>query len=113
MILAGLVGRRPAVHVPVFVLTHHAREPVGRRRDDVHVRDRRIEPALASAREAAGERDVVIAGGASVVQQYLGAGLVDEFTVSVAPLLLGSGTRLLEGPGGIELEQIDAVGAPA
>ena len=56
---------------------------------------------------------MVIVRGASVVQQYLGAGLVDEFTASVAPLRLGSGTRLLEGPGGIELEQIARSERPA
>ena len=109
----GWWGDDPPFHVPVFVLTHHAREPLVMDGGTTFVFSTDgIEAALTSAREAAGEKDVVIAGGASVVQQYLAAGLVDELTVSVAPVLLGSGTQLLDGVGGVELEQIDAVEAP-
>jgi dihydrofolate reductase len=109
----GWWGDDPPYHVPVFVLTHHERGPLAMEGGTtfVFVTDG-IEPALAQARAAAEDQDVVIAGGASVVQQYLRGGLVDELTVSVAPVLLGSGTRLLESLSGIELEQIDAVGAP-
>ena len=109
----GWWGDDPPFHVPVFVLTHHAREPLVMDGGTTFVFSTDgIEAALTSAREAAGEKDVVIAGGASVVQQYLAAGLVDELTGSVAPVLLGSGTQLLDGVGGVELEQIDAVEAP-
>jgi dihydrofolate reductase len=95
------------------VLTHHAREPLVMDGGTTFVfATDGIEQALASAREAAGKKDVRISGGASVVQQYLSGGFVDELTVSVAPVLLGSGTRLLEGLGGVEFEQIDAIGAP-
>jgi len=71
------------------------------------------ESALAQAREAAGDKDVFIGGGASIINQYLAAGLVDEIELHVVPLLLGSGARLLEGVGPeIKLEQLRAVEAP-
>ena len=86
-------GDKPPFHVPVFVLTHHGREPVEKEGGTtfVFVNDG-IESALAQARSAAGERDVALAGGASVAQQYLQAGLVDELHVHVAPVLLGGGS---------------------
>jgi dihydrofolate reductase len=71
-----------------------------------------IESALQQAREAAAGRDVVIGGGASVVQQYLAAGLVDEFELNVVPILLGGGERLLEDVGALNLEQVRAIEAP-
>jgi dihydrofolate reductase len=73
-----------------------------------------IESALAQAKEAAGGKDVAIAGGADVARQYLSAGLIDEMRLSVAPVLLGSGTRLFDGGAGAgaELEQVQAVQAP-
>jgi dihydrofolate reductase len=73
-----------------------------------------IEPALAQAREAAGGRDIWLAGGASAVNQYLAAGLVDEIDVSIAPMLLGGGERLFEGVDGaaLRLQQVRAVDAP-
>jgi dihydrofolate reductase len=107
----GWWGDDPPFHTPVFVLTHHPREPLSL--DDttfVFVTDG-FEAALASAREAAGEKDIVVAGGASVVQQAFAAGAVDEFTVSVAPILLGGGTRLLDGVTA-EVELVDAIEAP-
>src|SRR3712207_2711382 len=94
----GWWGDEPPFHVPVFVLTHHEREPLVMEGGTTFtfVADG-IESALEQARAAAGEREVRIAGGADVVQQYLRAGLVDEFQVHVAPVLLGGGVRLLEG----------------
>lgn len=72
-----------------------------------------IESALEQARQAAGAKDVVIGGGASVVQQYVAAGLVDEFNVSVVPVFLGGGERLFDNVGsGIALEQVRAIEAP-
>jgi dihydrofolate reductase len=68
---------------------------------------------MQAARLAAGEKDVLIAGGASVIQQYLDAGLIDEFWISLVPLLLGDGERLLDNlRSSIRLEQIEVVEAP-
>jgi dihydrofolate reductase len=91
----GWWGDDPPFHVPVFVLTHHARETLVMKGGTsfVFVTDG-IGAAVAQARDAAGEKDVLVAGGASVVQQALRAGLLDELQVHIAPLLLGSGVRL-------------------
>jgi dihydrofolate reductase len=88
-------GDNPPFHVPVFVLTHHEREPVEKEGGTtfVFVNDG-IESALGQARSAAGEKDVALAGGASVSQQYLQAGLLDELHLHVAPVLLGGGVSL-------------------
>lgn len=98
----GWWGDDPPFHVPVFVLTHHPRETVVKEGGTsfVFVTDG-IEAALEQAREAAGGKDVSVGGGASVIQQYLKAGLLDELQIHVAPVLLGSGVRLFE-PLGIE-----------
>ena len=71
-----------------------------------------IESALEQAKKAAAGTDVVIGGGASVVQQYLAAGLVDEFELHIVPILLGAGERLLENVGDLKLEQLRAIEAP-
>jgi dihydrofolate reductase len=85
-------------HTPVFVVTHEKRDPWerpgGTTFDFV---DDGIEPALDRAREAAGDRDVRIAGGGETILEYVNAGLVDEFTISLSPVLFGSGVRLFEG----------------
>jgi len=110
----GWWGEDPPFHVPVFVLTHHAREPLHKDGGTTFdfVTDG-ISSALEQAKRAAGDRDVLLAGGAEVAQQYLAAGLVDEFSVSVVPILLGGGTRLLtEIDPDITLEQLDVVAAP-
>jgi dihydrofolate reductase len=88
-------GDNPPFHVPVFVLTHHKREPVEKEGGTTFtfVTDG-IESALTQARSAAGEKDVALAGGANVTQQYLQAGLLDELHVHVAPILLGGGVSL-------------------
>src|SRR3954469_11178509 len=93
----GWWGDDPPFHKPVFVLTHHAREPLVKGETTFTFVTDGIESALEQARAAAGDKDVAIAGGASVAQQYLEAGLLDQFQVSVAPVVLGSGTRLFEG----------------
>jgi dihydrofolate reductase len=88
-------GDEPPFHMPVFVVTHREREPLEKRGGTTfHFVTGGIEAALERAREAAGERDVSIGGGADVIQQFLAAGLVDEFQVHVVPLLLGDGVRL-------------------
>jgi dihydrofolate reductase len=111
----GWWGEDPPYHHPVFVLTHHPRNPLEMEGGTTfHFVSDGIESALAQARDAAQGRDVWLAGGASVVNQYLAARLVDEIDVSVAPLILGGGARLFEGLDGasFELEQIRAVEAP-
>jgi dihydrofolate reductase len=96
----GFWGDEPPYHAPVFVLTHHPREalPMKGGTTFTFVTDG-IESALEQARAAAGGKNVAVAGGASVAQQYLKAGLLDEFQVHVSPILLGDGTRLFEDLG--------------
>jgi dihydrofolate reductase len=110
----GWWGVNPPFHHPVFVLTHHAREPLRLEGGTTFtfVTDG-IEAALEQARAAAGDRDVHIAGGANVVQQYLNAGLLDELELHVVPLLLGGGVRLLDGVHGVGLEPSRVVDSPA
>ena len=84
-------------HTPVFVVTHTARDPWERPGGTTfHFVDDGIESALDQAREAAGDRDVRISGGAETIQQYLDAGLVDEFSITLAPVLFGTGIRLFD-----------------
>ncbi len=111
----GWWGEDPPFHAPVFVLTHHARQPLAMQGGTTFTFvTSGLEAALAQAVAAAKGKDVVLGGGASVVRQYLAAGLVDEVGVSIAPVLLGSGERLFEGLGGagLALEQVRAVEAP-
>lgn len=91
-------GDDPPFHHPVFVLTHHEREPVELKGGTTFtfVGDG-IESALEKARAAAGEGDIRLAGGGDVVQQYLSAGLIDRLQLHLVPLLLGDGVRLFEG----------------
>jgi dihydrofolate reductase len=109
----GWWGDDPPFHNDVFVLTHHAREPL--RKDGgttFHFVTDGVESALEQAMQAAGGRDVARAGGANVAQQLLAANLIDEFTLSVVPVPLGGGTRLLENIGaGVRMQQVDVVQA--
>lgn len=96
-------------HTPVFVLTHEQREPWHRPGGTTfHFVTDGIESALDQARAAAGDRDVRIAGGGETIQQYLNAGLVEELSVAVSPVVFGSGVRLFEGvdPDRVALEQL-------
>jgi dihydrofolate reductase len=94
----GWWGTNPPYHVPVFVLTHHAREPITMEGGTVfHFVPDGIHAALARAREAALGRDVRLGGGVATVQQYLRAGLVDEVHLAISPTLLGSGEALFAG----------------
>ena len=111
----GWWGDEPPFHVPVFVLTHYAREqkPMEGGTTFNFVTDG-IESALEQARTAAGEKNVAIAGGASVAQQYLAAGLLDEMQLHVAPMLLGGGVRLFaDGAPGPDVELTRTVQSPA
>ncbi|MEU8142647.1 dihydrofolate reductase family protein [Nonomuraea sp. NPDC048901] len=106
----GWWGDEPPYHAPVFVLTHHPREPLPMKGGTVfNFVTEGIEAALAQAREAAGDRDVAIAGGALTVNQYLAAGLIDELRLHVAPVILGRGERLFDGVGDTNLEPVGEV----
>jgi dihydrofolate reductase len=112
----GWWGDEPPFGVPVFVLTHHARETVTKKGGTSYtfVTDG-IEAALERARASAGDGNVAIGGGADVVQQYLRAGLLDELQIHVAPVLLGGGVRLfgdLDGDA-ISLEITRVIESPA
>ena len=111
----GHWGDEPPFKMPVFVLTHHSREPLalGGGTTFTFVTDG-IEAALEQAQAAAGEKDVALSGGASVAQQYLKAGLLHELQLHVAPVLLGGGVRLFDNldPGQIELETRRVVESP-
>jgi dihydrofolate reductase len=111
----GWWGDDPPFHAPVFILTHHARDPVPKQGGTTYtfVTDG-IEAALEAARGAAGGKDVQIAGGANVVQQSIRAGLLDEFQLHVVPVLLGDGVRLLDNLGSqVELEPTRLIQSPA
>jgi dihydrofolate reductase len=85
-------------HTPVFVLTHHVRKPWERPGGTTfHFINDGIESALGHARRTAGNRDIRIAGGANVIQQYLNAGLIDEFTIHYSPVFFGHGAQLFSG----------------
>src|SRR3954451_5776729 len=100
----GWWGDEPPFHQPVFVLTHFEREPLVLGETSFHFVTGGIEEAVSLAREAAGDRDVHIAGGASAIQQTLAAGLLDELLLHVVPQLLGGGTRLFVGGESAQLE---------
>jgi dihydrofolate reductase len=94
----GWWGDEPPYHVPVFVLTHHARAPLTMQGGTTfHFVTGGIHEALALARDAAGGRDVRVGGGVATVREYLKAGLLDELHLAVRPVLLGQGEALFEG----------------
>jgi dihydrofolate reductase len=104
----------PPFGFPVFVLTHHAREPLAFGNGTTfHFVADGIESAVAQARAAASGKNVNVGGGASVVQQCLSAGLVDELRLHIAPVLLGGGVRLFDNVGLKRLELVDVAGSPA
>jgi dihydrofolate reductase len=111
----GWWGPNPPYHVPVFVLTHHAREPLACEGGTTFtfVGDG-LESALEQARSAAEGDDVALAGGAEAVREYLAADLVDVMEISLVPIFLGDGERLFDGlgPGRPALTHIRTVEAP-
>lgn len=93
----GWWGNNPPYHVPVFVLTHHARPPLEMEGNTTfHFITGGIREALGRAREAASGKDVRIGGGANTIQQYLQEGLIDELHIAISPVLLGRGERLFD-----------------
>jgi dihydrofolate reductase len=112
----GWWGEDPPFHVPVFVLTHHPRETLDMEGGTSFTFvTGGIEAALEQARAAAGDEDVALAGGASVVQQYLTAGLLDELQIHLAPVLLGDGVSLFDrlGIDAVELETTRVIASPS
>lgn len=110
----GWWGNEPPFHGPVFVLTHHRREPLELQGGTTfHFVTDGIESALTQAQEAAGGQDVHLGGGADAAQQYLAAGLVDQMQLNIVPVLLGDGRRLFENVGSdLRLEQTQVVHTP-
>jgi dihydrofolate reductase len=103
----GWWGEDPPYHAPVFVLAHRPRESVEMEGGTVfHFVTDGIEAALTRAREAAGTRNVSIAGGPSTTNQYLAAGLIDELRLHVAPFVAGGGERMFDDVGAIELKPV-------
>lgn len=94
----GWWGKNPPYHTPVFVLTHYKRQPLEMEGGTIfHFVTDGMESALERARDAAGEKDIRVGGGADTVRQYLKARLIDELHLAVSPMLLGSGEHLMEG----------------
>jgi dihydrofolate reductase len=111
----GWWGDDPPFRHPVFILTHHPRETVTKQGGTTfNFVTEGIEAALDQAREAAGDKDVAVAGGANVVQQYLTAGLLDELQIHVVPVLLGGGVRLFaDGAETVGLESTRVIESPS
>jgi dihydrofolate reductase len=108
----GWWGDDPPYHVPVFVLTHHSRASLTLH-DTTFTFVTGIESALIQARVAAGDKNVAIAGGASVVRQALAAGELDEIYLHIVPIVLGVGERLFDDVGHPMLEQVNVVASSA
>jgi dihydrofolate reductase len=111
----GWWGEDPPYHAPVFILTHHARGPIQMEGGTTfHFVTEGVESAYEQAVAAAGSKDITLAGGASTVQQFIAAGLLDELQINLVPILLGGGERLLDGLGGapVGFERTRALEAP-
>ena len=111
----GWWGDDPPYHVPTYVLTHHARDSVEMQGGTTfHFVTDGPQAALDRARSAAGAQDVLVMGGAQCQQQFLALGVIEEMIISLAPVLLGSGERLLANLGDKPpgLEQVDSIKAP-
>ncbi|MFO7300000.1 MAG: dihydrofolate reductase family protein, partial [Actinomycetes bacterium] len=108
-------GPTPPLHTPVFVLTHHVRPPLEMEGGNLfHFVDATPQEALAMAREAAGGLDVRIGGGATVLRDFLAAGLVDYMHIVQVPILLGRGVRLWDGLEGLERDYaVESTASPS
>ena len=109
----GWWGDEPPYHAPVFVLTHHERGPVEMAGGTTfHFVTGGFDTAYAAAVQAAGDEEILIAGGASTIRQALAAGVLDEIVLDVSPVLLGAGERLLEGVTDPGLTPVEVIGSP-
>jgi dihydrofolate reductase len=109
----GWWGEEPPYHAPVFVLTHHEREPIEMKGGTTfHFVTGGFEAALAQAKDVAGDAEVDIAGGASTVRQALAVRAIDELMLDIAPVLLGSGERIFDDVPSQEFEPIEVVHSP-
>jgi dihydrofolate reductase len=109
----GWWGPEPPYHAPVFVLTHYAHEPIEMQGGtSFHFVTGGFDAAYAQACEAAGEDGVDIAGGASTVRQALAAGVIDELTIDIVPVLFGSGERIFEGEAALGIEPVEVLHSP-
>lgn len=109
----GWWGAEPPYHAPVFVLTHHAHEPIVMDGGTTfHFVTEGFDAAYAQALAAAGDDGVDIAGGASTVRQALAAGVIDELTLDIAPVLLGSGERIFDGTETFGFEPVEVLHSP-
>jgi len=112
----GWWGSEPPYHAPVFVLTHHPHDPIALEGTTFHFVTDGFDAAYAQALTAAGDRGVDIAGGASTVRQALVAGVVDELTIDIAPVLLGSGERIFDadvaGAAPFDFEAVEVLHSP-
>lgn len=109
----GWWGSEPPYHAPVFVLTHHAREPIEMEGGTIfHFVTEGFDAAYTQALDTADSNGVDIAGGASTVRQALNAGVIDELTLDIAPVLLGSGERMLDGVETFDFEPVEVLHSP-
>lgn len=109
----GWWGDEPPFHVPVYVLTHHERDPLEKTGTTFHFVTAGVSSALDQAQEAAGDKDVLVAGGGNVIQQCISAGAVDELQLHIVPVFLGGGAPLFDGLAPSSFEPIEVVGSPA
>ena len=109
----GWWGDDPPYHAPVFVLTHHAHEPIEMAGGTTfHFVTSGLDAALEQANAGAGDRGVVVAGGASTVRQAFAAGAIDELMLDIVPVVLGAGERLFDGVGDLALHPIEVIPSP-
>ncbi len=107
-------GDPPPFGMPVFVVTHEARDPLPMQGGTTYTFVNGIEAALDLARGAAGDKNVGVWGGANIIREYLKAGLLDEMQIHLVPVLLGDGIALFEGldPDGLELRKTSSIETP-
>ena len=110
---SGWWGAEPPYHAPVFVLTHHTHAPIEMAGGTTfHFVTGGFDTAYAAAVEAAGDEEILIAGGASTIRQALAAGVLDEIVLDLSPMLLGAGERLLDGVTDPGLTPVEVIGSP-
>jgi dihydrofolate reductase len=109
----GWWGPEPPYHAPVFVLTHHAHDPIEKEGGTTFHFVDGFDAALTAAAAIAGDLPIDIAGGAGAVRQAIRAGVLDELVLDIVPTVLGSGERILDGLAPFDLEPVEVTGTPA